>query len=263
MALVERSTLTGAKDEYAERLVQILCPQMVSGIRDIFNEAVQVCADSGEPYKYLMTFQNFLAKVPTWSSATVEEETTRIIADSGCSYMAELVACVHVAHLKLLTSIRPSETSREVELPMPALSAFIHKAYVVAARKLWKSTFLFETGIMPLDQQKNAREIENVIRGSIVDAIRESLPVDDILKNYLRGVEETVEAPVAVSAPSVLNEVESSPEEIALEVDSKIAPAIESAAPVVTVKEAVSPVAVVETPKVLEAEASILHTIDA
>lgn len=193
MALVSRTTLTGAKDEYAERLFSVLGPQMNSGIRDIFAEATQVCVDTGEPHKYLMTFQNFLAKVPSWSSATVEEETARIVENSGCDYMSELVACVHVAHLKLLTSIRPSETSREVELPMPSLSSFIHKAYTVVARKLWKSTFLFETGIMPLEQQKHAREVEAIIRESILDAVRESLPVDAILKNYLKGVEETVD----------------------------------------------------------------------
>lgn len=200
MALIGRTTLTGAKDEYAERLCGVLGPQMNVGIRDIFTEATQVCVDAGEPYKYLMTFQNFLAKVPTWSSATVEEETKRIVESSGCDYMSELVACVHVAHLKLLTSIRPSETSREVELPMPSLSTFVHKAYTIAARKLWKSTFLFETGIMPLEQQKHAREVETIIRESILDAVRESLPVDAILKNYLKGVEETVDVPVSQTA---------------------------------------------------------------
>ena len=192
MSSLERSTLGGAKDEYAARFIHVLAPQMNKGIRDIFNEAVAVCSESGEQHKYLMTFQNFLAKVPTWSAATVEKEAKRIEEDSGCTYMPELLACVHVAHLKLLTSIRPSETSREVEIEMPTLATFIHKAYSIAARKLWQHTFLFETGIFPLEQQKNAREVDVVLHNSIVEAVRDSLPVDDILKNYLRGVEEVV-----------------------------------------------------------------------
>ena len=195
--------MAGAKDEYAERLVHVLRPQMHAGFRDIFNEAVGVCSKAGEPHKYLMTFQNFLAKVPTWSEATVESETKRIQSASGCDYMPELVACVHVAHLKLLTSIRPSNSSREVELPVPSLTAFVHKAYVVAARKLWQSTFLFETGVMPLEQQKNAREVEGIIRESIIEAVRDSLPVDDILKNYLKGEEETVLEPLPLDKPSL------------------------------------------------------------
>ena len=195
----ERSTLGGAKDEYAARFIQVLAPQMNKGFRDIFNEAVSVCNESGEEHKYLMTFQNFLAKVPAWSASTVEKEAKRIEDDSGCTYMPELLACVHVAHLKLLTSIRPSETSREVEIPMPTLVSFIHKAYTIAARKLWKHTFLFETGIFPLDQQKNAREVEVVLHNSIVEAVRDSLPVDAILKNYLRGVEEVVTSPVQIN----------------------------------------------------------------
>ena len=197
MSSLERSTLGGAKDEYAARFIHVLAPQMNKGIRDIFNEAVAVCSESGEQHKYLMTFQNFLAKVPTWSAATVEKEAKRIEEDSGCTYMPELLACVHVAHLKLLTSIRPSETSREVEIEMPTLATFIHKAYSIAARKLWQHTFLFETGIFPLEQQKNAREVDVVLHNSIVEAVRDSLPVDDILKNYLRGVEEVVPELVA------------------------------------------------------------------
>ena len=147
--------LLGApKDEYAARFIHVLAPQMNKGIRDIFNEAVAVCSESGEQHKYLMTFQNFLAKVPTWSAATVEKEAKRIEEDSGCTYMPELLACVHVAHLKLLTSIRPSETSREVEIEMPTLATFIHKAYSIAARKLWQHTFLFETGIFSVGATK-------------------------------------------------------------------------------------------------------------
>jgi hypothetical protein len=207
MSSLERSTLGGAKDEYAARFIQVLAPQMHKGIRDIFNEAVAVCRESGEEHKYLMTFQNFLAKVPTWSAATVEKEAKRIEDDSGCTYMPELLACVHVAHLKLLTSIRPSETSREVEIPMPTLVAFVHKAYSIAARKLWKHTFLFETGIFPLEQQKNAREVDVVLHNSIVEAVRDSLPVDDILKNYLRGVEEVVPTPMP-SSPAVVDGID-------------------------------------------------------
>ena len=238
MSSLERSTLGGAKDEYAARFVQVLAPQMNKGIRDIFNEAVSVCSESGEQHKYLMTFQNFLAKVPSWSAATVEKEAKRIEEDSGCTYLPELLACVHVAHLKLLTSIRPSETSREVEIPMPTLVTFIHKAYNIAARKLWKHTFLFETGIFPLEQQKNAREVDVILHNSIVEAVRDSLPVDDILKNYLRGVEEsitnstppTLDANIAAAVPTETNTIvtDETPNEeqpVLLTVETQAAPA--------------------------------------
>ena len=62
---IERSVLGSTKDEYAIRLVKVLSPQVHRGITDIFNEAVALCAESGEPHKYLMTFQNFLSRVPS------------------------------------------------------------------------------------------------------------------------------------------------------------------------------------------------------
>ena len=197
---IERSVLGSTKDEYAIRLVKVLSPQIQRGVTDIFNEAVALCAESGEPHKYLMTFQNFLSRVPSWSQETVTKEADRIVEDSKCEYIQELLACVHVAHLKILTAIRPSETSREVEIPLPKMNAFIHKTYINVARKLWENTFLFETGILPLEQQKNAREVNVVIHDSIMDAVRESLPVDKILKNYLQGVEEQIETSVPVAA---------------------------------------------------------------
>lgn len=200
---IERSVLGSTKDEYAIRLVKVLSPQIQRGITDIFNEAVLLCAESGEPHKYLMTFQNFLSRVPSWSQETVTKEADRIVEDSKCDYIQELLACVHVAHLKILTAIRPSETSREVEIPLPKMNAFIHKTYINVARKLWQNTFLYETGILPLEQQKNSREVNIAIHDSIIDAVRESLPVDKILKNYLQGVEEQVETTVPATVDAV------------------------------------------------------------
>jgi len=210
---IERSVLGSTKDEYAIRLVKVLSPQLHRGVSDIFNEAVSLCNESGEPHKYLMTFQNFLSRVPSWSQETVAKEADRIIEDSKCEYIQELLACVHVAHLKILTAIRPSEKSREVEIPLPKMNAFVHKAYINVARRLWQNTFLFETGILPLEQQKNSREVNIVIHDSIMDAIRESLPVDKILKNYLQGVEEHVET----VAPEVVPEVNTSDNQLNLD----------------------------------------------
>lgn len=251
---IERSVLGSTKDEYAIRLVKVLSPQVHRGITDIFNEAVALCVESGEPHKYLMTFQNFLSRIPSWSQETVGKEADRIVEDSKCEYIQELLACVHVAHLKILTSIRPSEASREVEIPLPKMNAFIHRTYINVARKLWQNTFLFETGILPLEQQKNSREVNVVIHDSIMDAVRESLPVDKILKNYLQGVEEQVETsvpaeaitPAADSGSTLVESVQAdlpaasmgtTPGGVADKVEVIIEPTKDAASPIVTATE--------------------------
>ena len=51
------------KNEYSSRLVTILTPLMIEGIRSIFEEATKLCLENDEEEKYLMTFQNFLSRV--------------------------------------------------------------------------------------------------------------------------------------------------------------------------------------------------------
>ena len=99
------NVLSEAKSEYSSRLVTILTPLMIEGIKSIFDEATKLCLDNDEEEKYLMTFQNFLSRVPKWNTTIIEEETKRIIIQSSCSYLEDLLTCVHITQLKILTSI--------------------------------------------------------------------------------------------------------------------------------------------------------------
>ena len=54
------NVLSEAKNEYSSRLVTILTPLIIEGIKSIFEEAMKLCLDNDEEEKYLMTFQNFL-----------------------------------------------------------------------------------------------------------------------------------------------------------------------------------------------------------
>ena len=73
-----------------------------------------------------MTFQNFLSRVPKWNSTIIEEETKRIITLSQCNYLDDLLTCVHITQLKILTSIRVSQ-NKKIDIDIPKLSDFIHK----------------------------------------------------------------------------------------------------------------------------------------
>jgi hypothetical protein len=73
---------------------------------------------------------------------------------------------------------------------VPLLNEFIHKVYVHCARKLYTNVYLFERGIPPLSVQKNGRELEIIIKECILDSIRESIPLELILKTYM---DETIE----------------------------------------------------------------------
>jgi len=77
-----------------------------------------------------------------------------------------------------------------VDIDVPLLNEFIHKVYVHCARKLYTNVYLFERGIPPLSMQKNGRELEIIIKECILDSIRDSIPLELILKTYM---DETIE----------------------------------------------------------------------
>ena len=184
------NTLSEAKSEYSERLVSILTPPIIQGFKSIFDEAHKLCVENDEDNKYLMTFQNFLTRVPKWNQEIINLETKRIIETSKCNYLEDLLTCVHITQLKILTSIRVSSKQKKIELNIPKLFDFIHKVYIVAARKIYQNVYLFEKNILPLQQQKHMRECELLIKESIISVIRETMPIENILRAYIDETEE-------------------------------------------------------------------------
>ena len=108
------SNLQESRNEWCSRLVSILCPLVIEGVHSIFNEAWKMCIDQNEPAKYLMTFQNLLARIPKWNSLIIEEERKRMIERSGCNYMEDLITCVHIIQLKVITCIRVGSRHKKI-----------------------------------------------------------------------------------------------------------------------------------------------------
>ena len=205
------NVLSEAKNEYSSRLVTILTPLMIEGIKSIFEEAYTLCLENEENEKYLMTFQNFLSRVPKWNSTIIEEETQRIVKKSQCSYLEDLLTCVHITQLKILTSIRVSQKQKKIDVEIPKLNEFVHKCYINYARKLYSNVYLFEKNILPLTIQKNMREAELMCQECILQVIRDSMPVESILRAYMDEtvdeeiIEETVEK---IPTPEELAKIE-------------------------------------------------------
>ena len=187
------SAISEAKNEYSARLANIITPLIIEGIKSIFKEAIELCIVNDEKEKYLMTFQNFLTRVPKWNQSIIDSETERIIKKSKCNYLDDLISCVHISQLKILTSIRVSNKQKKVDIEIPKVNAFIHNIYIKFARKLYSNVYLFETTISPLQVQKNNRECELICKECILNVIRENIPVDKILRAYIDKTEEEEE----------------------------------------------------------------------
>lgn len=184
------SNLQESRNEWCSRLVSILTPLIMGGIRSIFNEAWKLCLENDEANKYLMTFQNLLSRIPKWNNSIVEEERKRIIERSGCNYLEDLITCVHIIQLKVLTCIRVGNKQKKIDISIPKLDNFIHKVYINAARKIYSNVYLFDKNVTPLQSQKNTRETELIIQECILISIRESIPTEAIIRAYM---DESVE----------------------------------------------------------------------
>ena len=184
------SALHESKNEWGARLLTILTPLIVEGFKSIFEESLNLCRANNEMDKYLMTFQNFISRIPKWNPTIIENEKKRICDKSGCTYLDDLITCVHIIQLKLLTAVRAGTKQKKVDIQIPKFDDFIHKVYIHVARKIYKNVYLFEANIPPLQTQKNHRELEVIIQECILNAVRESIPIDMILRAYL---DETIE----------------------------------------------------------------------
>ena len=185
------NSIIESKNEWCVRLTNILTPCMIEGIKSIFDEAYNMCIENDEESKYLMTFQNLLNNIPKWTSEVVENEKDRIIATSGCNYLEDLITCVHITQLKSLTVTRVGLKQKKINIDIPNLNSFIHKSYIAIARKIYVNVYLFEKDILPLQIQKNNRELEIIIKECILNSVRENIPIENILKVYLDETQET------------------------------------------------------------------------
>ncbi len=198
------SSLYESRNEWSMRLVNILTPRIIEGFKSLFEEAWKVCQETHETEKYIMTFQNLLSRVPKWNTAIIENERKRIIDRSQCSYLEDLITCVHVIQLKILTNIRVSPVSKKINVRIPKLDDFLHRIYIACSRKIYTNVYLFERGLPPLQVQKNNRELEIIVQQMILNTIRESMPIEQLIRSYMEEsvqmeeevvVEDIVEAP--------------------------------------------------------------------
>ena len=118
------SSLHESKNEWGARLLTILTPLIIEGMKSIFDESYALCKNNNEHNKYLMTFQNFIARIPNWNPSVIEQETKRIVEKSRCGYLEDLITCVHIIQLKILTSIRVGQKQKKNRYPYTQIRRF-------------------------------------------------------------------------------------------------------------------------------------------
>ena len=178
------TVLVDAKTEYTKQLSGILVPFIYEGINSIYISTERICKMNNDR-SILMRFQEQLALIPKWNQNIIDEEFDRIIKDSGCDWLDELMTAVFLSHTKILAAIKSNDKKNKINLKIPKLDHFIHKCYIESAREIWKNPYLFSSRNNQSEYLRNVRESQSIITHSINETIRKLLPVKNILKEYL------------------------------------------------------------------------------
>ena len=91
-----------AKIEYTNQLIDILYPHLFDGIKSIYDESKLIQRKKKAPV--LLIFRELLEKVPIWNIEIIDSECIRIINNSKCDWVDDLVTAVFISHTKILTA---------------------------------------------------------------------------------------------------------------------------------------------------------------
>ena len=180
------SVYAEAKGEYTKQLTLFIVPTFHRFFMTCLNQA---SSEEENQKRQLWKFQELLSQIPEWNVDKVQREVQRFISDIQCDYLEELVTAVFIAHTKVLTAIRIGNKNKRVQITIPKLDHFLHRALSECSRLLWSSAYLFHNELSPIEKQKNHRQIEGLIHEGIGQAIRGLLPVIVQIKpSYARSL---------------------------------------------------------------------------
>ena len=122
--------------------------------------------------------------------------------------------------MKILSSIRTGKSQKKVEIDIPKLNGFVHKVYIHISRELYANVYLFEKGIAPLVFQQNRSRVNEIIKEAILNASRDSIPVEQLLRAYLDETTDFMKE-VPKEEPKVEKELKFSNQDSAITVNNE------------------------------------------
>jgi hypothetical protein len=192
--------LVEAKKEYTNQLQKILTPRLYEGFKSIYEDIINILSKELEENKtqgssLIKTFQKMLKEIPQWNQEVIKTEYLRIEKLSNCDYFDNLIEAVFITNTKILTSVQINDSkSLNIKISVPQPSHFVHKCYIECSKEIYKNPYIFDQSknLTPKERHNNLREVLHIIDNSINNAIRDLLPIRDILKQGLTKNNENI-----------------------------------------------------------------------
>ena len=170
------SVLVEAKDEYQGIMVTVMMEPMIKVFHEMFMEAQRM----SKGRKVLQMFQTLLKEVPSWSNTMSRTRSSEI--EGTYSSFSELLAAVLVSNVKILSAVRIQAGNRKLSLKLPTNDVFIQTVYNNAAKDLYDDPYVFTASQSEYERNK---QLEQRFRKIILDTIKQSIPVQEILTTYM------------------------------------------------------------------------------
>ena len=198
-----------AKREYMSRLSTDIAPFIESKFKRLYEEAV-----AEKKNKALFVFQQKLKEIPAWNEHDIQTLTTTIEnhlaikRNAKNQYLSSLIAMSFVSYLKIMSSCRLNQQKNppQMRLKLPSNAKFIHRSFVEAARLYYENPYIVRQG-----QQKQM----DVITKAVETAVRELIPLEDILDVYLQDCVDD-----SKTVPPILSPVQSVDEDPVVEAEA-------------------------------------------
>lgn len=199
------------KHEYTDFLIHIISPLIYEGIKSMYKKAVDTDLKFKELSKQnqiinnpgiLKLFQHFLKNIPTLNINLIESEMIRIRDSSKhADIFDKLIKAVIKSNIILLTfnaSGKKCKIINEKYHERIDIKMFIHKIYIETARQLYNNPELFWHEYPTIEIKRNQRICMDIINKAINIAIKEILPLSDIITEYLKNdyIEESEETKI-------------------------------------------------------------------
>ncbi|RPJ71202.1 MAG: hypothetical protein EHM20_14810 [Alphaproteobacteria bacterium] len=174
------TSIVEAKKHYTQQLIDMLTNYIYQGLKSIMEK----CKDEK---KVLKTFQEKLCSIPKWNQDIIDNEYIRITQEIEPEFIDNLIEAVFISNVKVLSTIRAGK-NKPINIQIPESKIFIHKCYIECARYFFQDPHLIDDRETHLSRSEIARNIKRAnlaINICIEKTIRDLIPIQKILENYL------------------------------------------------------------------------------
>lgn len=177
-----------AKKVYTQQLVELLTPYLYEGFKLIFDHS------KNEKKNVLIKFQEKCADIHLWNQEIINKEYNRIIKKmDNKDLIDKLLEAVFISNVKVLSSVALIP-SKSINIKIPETKNFIHKCYINCARYFYQDPYVMDdrtTSNSHSEILRNFTRSTIIIGDAIEKTVRDCIPIQDILDNYLNQEEPT------------------------------------------------------------------------